>query len=350
MRKAALWLGLAFILGTGIVLGLALRAGEKPEGSNGFRRIFRTEAVLQPIDTLNLKYDSYYIAGRARQTLYLGNIVAPRHAFAVNIQGLDTQRIEFKLNNPEGVKFTSVDLRVDSPYFYLVDGSVPAIFEGKLNEKQAAQSLSRPPYFLELAPVGSNSFVIRSLDSHGEAQLGKLRLKPLSADFPRRLLEKQIDGVFCTEGMIHFDKGANRLVYVYFYRNQYIVTDSSFSAIRRFETIDTNSVAKIHVSEIHSSHTRTFSAPPISTNRRSDFYNGYLFVNSSLMADNEMPEFAKASVVDVYNTSSANYEFSFYIPEYNGGKLRGFSVYADRLIALYEGYLILYEFTPLTKL
>src|SRR5947207_2200301 len=101
MRKAALWLGLAFILGTGIVLGLALSAAEKPEGSNGFRRIFRTEAILQPIDTLNLKYDSYYIAGRARQTLYLGNIVAPRHAFAVNIQALDTQRIEFKLYNPE---------------------------------------------------------------------------------------------------------------------------------------------------------------------------------------------------------------------------------------------------------
>jgi hypothetical protein len=158
------------------------------------------------------------------------------------------------------------------------------------------------------------------------------------------LLERQIDGIFCVDGRLDYDKSVNRIVYTYYYRNQFIVMDSSLNLLYRGKTIDTTSRVKIQVATISSSKTRTLSAPPMIVNGQSFTANGFLFVNSRLLASNERNDAHDGAwVIDVYSLKDGAYVLSFYLYAFENKKPREFAVVGDKLIALTDHYVLVYN-------
>ncbi|WP_431244488.1 hypothetical protein ACQ9BO_09335 [Flavobacterium sp. P21] len=78
--------------------------------------------------------------------------------------------------------------------------------------------------------------------------------------------QKQLDGVFDTDGRLLYDETTQKIVYVYFYRNQFIAAGKDAELISRSRTIDTTSHARLKVSYVKNSTERKMSAPPYIVN------------------------------------------------------------------------------------
>ncbi len=326
-----------------ITLLVLLYRSTAAHGTNGFSRNFEQPFPITPIDTLNIEFDSYYIAGHSNTQLYLGNLVAPRNLLVIESNRLDTQHVFLTLENPKQLKFWNVMVKIDSPHVYLVDGAVPAIFHGTLKSRFLNYLGEGVPYFLDCLPMHQNAFAIRSISKEHEGELGKVTLSSFSTAFHPQLLEKQGDGIFCTEGMLHYNKQNNTLLYLYTYRNQFLVMDSSLQLLYRGQTIDTISIAQIKVASISSTHSTTMASPPLMVNYHSTLWNDFLLVHSALSADNEkLEDFEQSSVIDVYSVGDGKYNFSFYIPNHLNKSLRNFRIVGNRLMVLYERNLVSY--------
>jgi hypothetical protein len=331
------------VIAIGTVLILWATVKSSLNYANGFSRKFVPGFSVTALDTLDLKFDSYYIAGNTSHHLYLANITAPQHLLPVNVHSLDTQNIKLQLDNADGFVFRSLTVQVDSPLFFMTDGTVPAIFKGGLENRKADPAGEPGVYFIDLEPLSQSSFAIRMVDDKKQARLGKLNLKNYSLDFPDGLLEKQVDGLFCTDGALLSDGKRERVVYVYLYRNEYLVMDTTLRMLNRGNTIDTNSIAKIEINAIASERSIKVSGLSREVNLISTISDGRLFINSGLKADNENHKISQGkSVIDAYDLDDQSYIHSFYVG-YDGKKVRDFRVIGDEVIALYDRYIILFD-------
>ena len=344
-KTSVLVLGFIFFISIIAILLLFLKTNDQPNHQyNSFSRTIVPEAVYSST-TLDVKYNSYYIAGATDNHIYFGNVSAVRHLLAMDTNLADTQHVELLIRGLEGLQFRNVSVMIDSPYYYFADGTIPAIFKGSLENWKANRYSNDNIQFMEFIPISGTSSFVRKIPTGSKViTLGKKTNGPPYLQLAPDLLEKQIDGRFCTDGMIHYDRKLFQLVYVYYYRNQFICTDSSLNMLYRANTIDTVSQAKIKVAKIKSDNTFTMSAPPMTVNKKSSVSNGRLFINSNLLAKNEDKKaFESSSVIDVYDLKGGQYEMSFYIPKFNGYDIREFQVFDDLLIALYDHWVIKYQ-------
>lgn len=331
----------ALILSVSVVTLLFVRS--RSQMGYGFDRKFIAGPVLRKIESIALGYDSYYIAGHTQFSFYLGNSEAPRHLIHASLS-LDTTHITYRINSQERVKFRSVRVKVDSPFFYMMDGTVPIIFKGHLSSLSVSPLIINNGYFLEATPTGPSGFAVKSLVvPDNEMTLGRIRTGSGTTEFAPDVLKKQHDGIFCKAGMIEFDATSGTLIYVYYYRNQYIVMDSLQSVLYKGKTIDTTSVAKIEILNSKSGKLRTMARPPLLVNQTFAVHQDHLYINSSLIADNEDQEtFNNNSVIDVYSLSKGIYLHSFYLPRYSGSKLNHFRVFDRQVIAIYPFHIVSY--------
>ncbi|WP_148044228.1 hypothetical protein [Sinomicrobium pectinilyticum] len=327
------------------VLGLYAVSDKLTHEHNSFHRSFPPHPIIRA-GGIDLKYNSYYIAGTDSNRVYLSNLTAPLHLLSVNLPDLDTTHIRLSIEDPENTKFRrNTKVEVLPPYFYITDGVTPRLLRGKIGEWHARRFMYDSAFFSVAIPIGPKSFALRSTSSKTrEHVLGKETNKSPHVKLVPGLLEKQVDGIFCTDGMLHYNRELSQLIYLYHYRNQYIVTDTSLNLLYRRNTIDTNSRAKIKTATITSENSKTMATPPLMVNKRSATYGDRLLVHSDLMAKNESKKaFSKASVIDVYHLKRGKYEMSFYIYPYNELKLTNFEITNKNLIALHGQYLVVYN-------
>lgn len=337
---------LCFFLSTASVSGLMFLSHDLVHYNNSFVRQFPPHAI-DNLDTCDIEFNSYYFAGGTGRTLYLGNYTAPLHALTLNAR-LDTiQTVNISLKDDSGLAYKFMYLRVDSPQFYLFDGSEPANLRGKVDNWVATPYLPNLAYYADAEPINASTLVIRTTNVNKEYTLGIERHDNPEVRLVEGILEKQIDGRFCVDGMLLHNREMNLVLYLYYYRNQFLVMDEDLTLINRFNTIDTTSKAKIEVTQLSSSNAKTFSAPPLLTNKKSSTWKNFLFVNSGLMARNEDRNiFDKTSVIDVYDIRNGSYRFSFYIRDFKGHRLKDFAVYGNRLFCIHDRYIISYSLTP----
>ncbi len=157
-----------------------------------------------------------------------------------------------------------------------------------------------------------------------------------------KILEKQIDGKFCTDGKLLFNRMLSGVIYVYYYRNQWMFVDTTLTLIKRYPTIDTVSHARISVSPIKSEHSESLSSPARITNQFMTTSDSMLLIQSLLKADNENSTIVKNySAVDVYHLPDGKYIGSFYIPYSKGDALREFYLMGKILIVRYRKLLVI---------
>jgi hypothetical protein len=311
---------------------------------NNFVRLM-PPGVVNFVRAVDVKYNSYYIAGATNNHIYLGNRVDPRHMLIINSLTADTQHIHFRFSsNP---KLIIPKVAVDSPYFYITDGGKPAVFNGNLNDFIPHEHKYDSAYFTEAVVIDSGTFIIRTLSN----KIHEYLLAKETNNFPHiqlkcDLLQRQIDGIFCTDGMLLYDKRVAKLVYLYFYRNEFMCVDTNLNLLYRSRTIDTVRYAHIKIARLSDS-SLTMAEPPLVVNKKSCVSGNRVFVNSSLVADNEdKTSFNQSSVIDVYDLRNGGYKLSFYVPDPGKEKMRSFMVFNNTLLVLKGHHLLTYSINP----
>lgn len=327
-----------------IILGLYMLSENIVHHRNNFTRRFPHHPTTFKSE-INLYLNSYYIAGFDDQNIYLGNTQAPL-VLTVTDWAL-TSRKQISIDIPHyDFKYTSPRLVVRAPYFYFVDGTVPCVFKGNVNEWKGRLYSSKGPYFTQFEAVNDSLFAVRSSAAKtNENVLGLMAPGDALPFVPHpELLQKQIDGIFDTDGMLLYNRESGKVIYTYYYRNQFLICDSSLNLSFSGNTIDTISRAQIQVAKIDSKRITTLAKQPLMVNRKSATYSNYLFINSELIGKFENREmWGLASVVDVYDLKNHTYAFSFYVDNRDLKKMDEFAVFKDRLVVLTDNFLTIYD-------
>lgn len=305
------------LMAVGVVVALFLSSEHIIKKENNFIRRFGQHPIRDE-KAFDLGVNSYYFAGIADGQVYLGNVTAPLILTTVDTALTTKTEIKIQLDNTDH-PFRNIQMKVTPPWFYLYDGSVPVIYRGHLGDSLARTVSYADAYFSQLEVTDSLNFAIRTQSAETKSQvLGKLALdQEPKVTLHDGLLEKQVDGVFDTDGQLLRDDMTGELIYIYFYRNQFLVMDSSLHLSRRLHTIDTISRAQVQVRSL-SDGRHKMGAPPLQVNKRSAVHNRVLFNESNLMGKFESREmWNRAAIIDMYRTDRQEYLGSFYV--YNRG-------------------------------
>ncbi|HUH46751.1 MAG TPA: MauE/DoxX family redox-associated membrane protein, partial [Arenibacter sp.] len=336
-RRMPALLALSAVGGIVLVTGLFLLSEDIVHERNNFTRRYPQHPIKR-VREIDLGFNSYYLAGAGDGKIYLGNTTAPLHLVAVDTTLKDTQHIRIKLDKKD-LPFLAVKVQVRPPHFYVTDGTVPSIFQGSTTDWHATMVRDTLPYFSLVEPLGNKNFALRTRDHVlKENVLGRLILTDsVGFTIDPDLLVEQGEGVFSTDGQMVYNKHLKELIFIHYYRNEYIIMDSLLRLRRRSRTIDTISRAKIDVVHIASQNSNTLGAPPLLVNKMVATAGPYLLVNSSVMGKFESKVmWQEAAIVDVYNLEKDTYEFSFYLHHKKEHKPKQFLVYGKTLISLLD--------------
>jgi uncharacterized membrane protein YphA (DoxX/SURF4 family) len=344
-KRDALILFICFLFSVSLVVLLYALSEHSIHRNNSFLRRYPHHPVSL-LHGLPITYNSYYIAGVANDRIYLGNVTAPLHLLSIDTSLHDVKPIRLRLERRHNYTFSAVQIRINAPYFYLIDGTVPIIFKGTISEWFGRPLVKEKKYFSLLEPMDSNHFALRSMNPFtNEYVLGTLFTNDsFHLKLAPHLLQKQVDGTFDTDGMLTYNKQLQQLIYVYYYRNAFVVADRNLQTVYRGKTIDTVSHASIKVAYLHTKKEKKLAIQPPMIQLFSTSAGKYLFAISNRLGRYEPEAMLKdASIVDVYNLQKQTYEFSFYLYNYKNEKVKSFKVYGNLLIALTEHYIVTYK-------
>ena len=328
----------------GIVVGLFLSSEHIIKKENNFIRRFGQHPIKDE-KAFDLGVNSYYFAGIAGGQIYLGNFTTPLVLTTVDTALTSKKTIKIKLDSTRH-PFRSIQVKVQPPWFYVYDGNVPVICRGKLGSPLARTISFEDCYFSQLQVTGSVNFVFRAQSSKTKSQvLGRLNLDgDPRVTLNYGLLEKQVDGMFGTDGQLLLDNKTGELIYIYTYRNEILVMDKKLTLLRKLHTIDTISRAQVQVRTL-SDGRHKMNAPPLEVNKTPVVHNRVLFNESMLMGKFESRKaWQKASIVDMYFTDRQEYLGSFYIYHRGGNKMSQMLATDTYLYVLRGSEIVRYRF------
>ncbi len=314
---------------------------------NKFIRRF-PQHTAQEIYQIDLKFNSYYFAGYGDGKLYLGNYTAPLKVLVLDTISRIKKNYQITLAQKD-LPFLGPKIRVLNENFFVFEGTVPYLFKGSIENWNANLRLHSGYFFSHVQPMDSANLAVRYLvPKTGQSALGNVNLKDTTkAKFDTSLLEKQFDGIFDTDGTFLYNVQLKRMVYVYYYRNGYLIVKSDLKLDFRGHTIDTVSKAHIELIKYKNSKMKTFAKPPLTVNRTAATYGKLLYVNSTLPGLYESEKLWKiASIIDVYNLEDHTYRSSFPVYDIGGKKLKSMIVYGNSLFVLIDTKLVCYKLRP----
>ncbi|WP_177760575.1 MauE/DoxX family redox-associated membrane protein [Flavobacterium sp. I3-2] len=326
-----------------VVISLFFTSEHLMKKENPFVRRFIPHHI-DKAEYLDLGVNSYYIAGLTQDTIYLGNYTAPLLITAISRDLKTKVEHQIKLDETER-SFRSLLVRIQNDTFFVSDGSIPIIYRGDTSNWYAHKFMTETIYFSLLQPLTENTFLFRSQRaSNGEHVLGKLLVTDtVSFELYEDALQKQIDGVFDTDGQLVTDQKTQQGIYTYTYRNQYLVYHSQSNTFTQGKTIDTTTLAKIKVSQL-ADGTKKMGAPPQKVNAKTYAYKGKLYIKSELLGKNEPKSmWNQASIIDVYDYNKNEYLYSFYAYDHQKDKIKEFALNDLYFFGLVGNELVKYE-------
>lgn len=349
IRKSIGWIAFSILAGLSTVVVLFIASNNIIHHKNPFIRLYPKDAV-RLLRASDLGVNSYYFAGWDNQRIFLANYTDPLHLLSIDSLG-NKYKIRLFLAS-KNIAFRSIKIVVRDRHVYLMDGTVPCIFKGSTSDWKLRDSLTGLPKFTAAQPLDSSTIALRYID--GKNMTSSLCLYNVKSNgsvhnFPN-LLQKQIDGIFDTDGMLLFNEELELAIYTYFYRNQFFAFDHFGNKRISGNTIDTTIIAKIKVAELKDGSERQMAAPPLKVNSKTATRNDFLYISSKIQGrfeDESMWE--KSSIIDVYNLQNKDYILSFYIQERPGQKMHNFFVTNTHLYSLAGNKLQIYSLGKLLK-
>lgn len=329
----------------GVSITLLYSLSEKSiQYTNKFIRRF-PQHFAEEKKRIDLKYNSYYFAGLEGDIIYLGNATAPFQIRKVDTALHKSEVIHLEFDN-KNLAFRNPRTKVKGNYFYVFEGSIPYVFQGKIQNWSAALKINSGYYFSQLVPIDSTNTALRYIAPiSGENLIGISNLKDtLDIKVGYHILQKQIDGIFGTDGSLHYNQKLNLLCYVHRYRNEFTVFKPDFRLLYRGKTIDTINQAVIKLIDVKSQQIKTFAEPPLIVNKMSETDGNFLYINSTLRGQYESAiNWKTASIIDVYDLVNNRYVASFYIYHLHKDKMRSFIIKDGFVYALIGDHLVSYK-------
>lgn len=335
-KKTLLQAAIITFAGSALIVSLYLTSENAMHSENPFIRRFIQGSAAKTAET-SITNNSQYFAGTNGNTIFLGDSRAPLHITAYDSMLKLKHKYKIELER-EDFPFSSVQVRVSPPYFLLMDGTVPVIYKGNLTDWKARLLMHSNNYYFSKAEIiapDKIAFRAQELKSRNNI-LGTFNFSDsLQVQYAPSLLQKQIDGFFDTDGMMQYDSQLQKFIYVYYYRNQFIVADKDLQLSYRGNTIDTTAHANLKVAFIKETGQRKIASLPSTVNQLIAVSGNLLFVNSKVIGRYESKKMWKeASIVDVYDIQQKTYLSSFYIYNDKKAKVRAILVSENNLFAI----------------
>ncbi|WP_209391080.1 MauE/DoxX family redox-associated membrane protein [Chryseobacterium sp. RR2-3-20] len=348
-RRTAILLALSNFISCIVIILLFVSSEYIIKKENNFTRRFLQHPIEEK-QRIKLRYDQYYIAGTDHQVIYLGSLKYPQKMILVNTQ---TGKIDSMTIKPESLDFPfkKLKLQVKNCFYYLSDGTVPVIFRGTVGNPNAKIISYKDAYFSQIEPADSMQFVIRTHNSITQhLTLGTLDLAEKNkVVLNNKLLTKQTDGVFDSDGKLISVNNSSQFAYLYSYRNRFLIMNRDATKGQEFKTIDTVNNASIKSKSL-STGLHKMTVPPLVVNQDMAVHKNIVMIQSKLKAKNE-PQSSSltTAVIDVYNIDNSEYVGSFYI--YHNGKhrLTDFITTETSLYALIGNELVGYNYQSSIK-
>ena len=328
-----------------LITGLFLFSEDIMQKENPFIRRF-PQATAAKVASIDLRNPSYYVAGTDKNKIYLGNLLAPLQILEIDSNLKSKKKHTIQLDR-ENFNFKAVEVRINAPYFYVIDGTVPVIYRGLISDWKAKVISENKFYFSDIVFMNDKLLVFRTQNPQiAENILGiatisekpKVKYNPL-------VLQKQKEGIFSTDGTLQYSATLRKLIYTYYYRNQYSITNENLKVEHRANTIDTTTKAKLKVVKLKQSGDIKLAAPPYMVNRHTTVRGNLLFVNSMLRGKYEEIDVWKyAAVVDVYDLSKRTYLLSFYVYDEEAGRMKNFFAADSAMYTISGHYLLKYGY------
>ncbi|MGZ3961314.1 MAG: hypothetical protein ACXVKR_08565, partial [Flavisolibacter sp.] len=239
MEKRTLFLIFLTLVLSIMLVGILSAVSEQLNHKNNpFVRLF-PPGILTLNRVMDLRFKSYYLAGADQGHFYLGNPQAPLLLMKVNYPLLDSIPVSLSIQPGQRPYLASPTLYVDSPYFFLADGRGPVIWKGSFNDPALKRVFFDSAFFSSIISVSPASFILRTAQNGRGFVLAKETNDiPHLRIFPD-LLEGEKDSFFSKMGSLLYDRQHNQIIYIYLYRNQYLVLDTNLHLQNKGRTIDT---------------------------------------------------------------------------------------------------------------
>ncbi|HLV38544.1 MauE/DoxX family redox-associated membrane protein [Xanthomarina sp.] len=337
------------IIGFAFVLGLFVSSEKEIKRNNAFQRKYMPHPI-EKIGEFDLKYNSYYIAGIDDNTIYLGNYTTPLSVTELNISHKLFKEYKISIDSMH-LPYKRVRISIKSPHIFLGDGTIPIMFRGNINDKNASVFSYNDAYFMEFIVIDSTNIGITTKSSKNLSDVvGRLykTIESNSITLNHDVLTQQGNyGTFDTNGMLLWNAKHQMFIYTYYYRNSYAITDKNFSYQLTSKTIDTISRAVLDIAHYAKTDIYKLGGKSIMVNRKSTTYDDFLYINSDRLGKFEDDKVLRsAGIIDVYNITNNTYEFSFYLYHQPDKDLNHIQVYKDLLVAIVDNKLWLYHLKP----
>ncbi len=347
LKKKLLLLSLIAVMGTGMVTLFFVISEEMMHFNNAFQRRYMPHA-LERIGEFDLQSTSKYIVGMDSESIYLGNYNAPLYLEEVNLLQKSIKKYRVSVTDTN-LPYRRVRISVYPPHFYVGDGTVPILYRGNIDERKAYPYYSQT-YFTHFTIVDSSNFGLVALN--GNTHNTALVVVNMDGQFPMvanndSILKKQIDGIFDSEGSLHWNDSHQNFIYVYRYRNSFEVIDKKLNHLYSSKTIDTISQAILDLAYYPKSQQYVLGSKSVVVNKLSATYGDYLFIESDRLGKFDDEDSVEVStIIDVYNIKDHSYSFSFFMHHEDGEELKSFAAFENRLIAIIGENLKIYKLKP----
>ncbi|MCX2681941.1 hypothetical protein OOZ15_18465 [Galbibacter sp. EGI 63066] len=349
MKNTIVKISLCFAVSILLVVGLFGWSQKDIIKDHGFERKLITDRISL-VDAISLNKKAYYFAGHDEDTIYLGNYKTPTELIKITLPTLHTTYINIRLGKEGSIQpYKSYTVDVQPPYFYFMEGTIPILKRGMLNNWQPKRFMYDSTYFISAVPTGKKRMALKSISRKTkEYALGLEQDIYPNIELRYDILEKQIDGVFCTDGQMLFSEELSKLIYIYYYRNQFMVMDTEVKLLYRSNTIDTISQVQVKPVTTQNGAVRKLASPQFLVNRNAATNNQYLYIYATGMAKNDSyDDFKKASTIDLYDLrKQGTYSYSFRVPDYKTFKVSDFLVTNNYLVAYQGNHIVVYSLHP----
>jgi hypothetical protein len=240
-----------------------------------------------------------------------------------------------------GKMFPEIYPAIKYPSIFILGGNTKSIISGNIAKDSFKIRSIQSNNFDNVVTISDRTSFFRSFDQNGfKSRFFKVDLESLTIRGEDTHFSDAVNSMIIYDGQLNYDEIKNRLSYVCFYCNRVVCFDTLFHLIYEGHTIDTTLIPTVH--PVVRQKSITHGAPPRLVNGESCAYNGEIFVQSALKADNETDvNFNRNLVIDFYDEDNGLYKGSFYIPRFKGEKLNRISfIEKGELCAIYGKHVL----------
>ncbi|WP_111309612.1 MauE/DoxX family redox-associated membrane protein [Confluentibacter sediminis] len=340
-KRTLFQIGTLIILVCGLVLGLFFYTDYKNHLPGSFIRTLPPHPISEIKNRITLEENQFQFAGITKNHIYLNRKNNPFEILQFDYTLSKSQTIHLNIPKPYKFNPSRVGITINDLGVFITDGTTPILFKGNTNNWVLEALDLKNNYFNSATPMDVNLLAITKLIPKEGRLMGILNMNKMETYLNPLALQKQADIFFSTDGFMHYNPDMQKLIYTYYYRNEYLLINKSLKVTARFKTIDTTSTAKLKLSSNKKNDQMSLAMPPPLVNRRSFSQGHWLFNQSITRAKNELQiVFQTRSVIDVYNLKNGNYAYSFYIPHIEGHPLKDFIIKHNQIYILYTNQLI----------